>query len=63
MLNVIDFIYSETSFWNPKKCEIVTDIQDMFTDLESDLKMKVYWCVFGTHQLVAAVAGLPSNEQ
>ena len=46
-LNVIDFIYGDTPIWNPKKIEIVTDIQEMFADLEIDLKMKLYWYVFG----------------
>lgn len=41
--NVIDFIYSDIFYlkhW--KNNEIVTDIQQMFTDIEIDLKIKAF---------------------
>lgn len=45
---VIDFIDSDVFIWNPEsKIEIVTDIQEMFTDLEIGLKMKLDWYVLG----------------
>ena len=70
--NVIDFIYSDAFIWSPEKNnETGTDIQQMFTDSEIDLKgnllsLSVSWkayCFHHHHHTTVIFPGLSNYTQ